>query len=292
MKRFLDRSNDRCLPQDYRGDVMVWDIDKTYLDTHFSSLRGLAAIPFDMAIDKESIPGAVPLLRALRRGVSERSALTPLYFVSGSPIQMRGVIQRKMTIDGVDFDGITFKDQLGLLRRGRVRAIKAQVGYKLLALLLYRREIPDGARWWFFGDDVESDAEVFSIFGRVMAGLRDRALEAELEEHQVEAPEREAILEALSGLPITENPVERAFIHLTRGSDPARFHGPNEVAVRSFLQAALVLAHLDKIRPEAVSTVAGDLRARHVPEARIEEEISDAHIRLAVPEQTLRFARR
>jgi hypothetical protein len=81
-----DRSNDRRLPPDYTGDVLLWDIDKTYLDTHFSSWRGLLAIPFDMAVDKRAVPGAVPLLRALRRGPGERSVLVPLYFVSGSPV--------------------------------------------------------------------------------------------------------------------------------------------------------------------------------------------------------------
>src|SRR5687767_10422110 len=119
----IDRSNDRRIPSDYRGDVLVWDIDKTYLDTRFSSWRGLAAIPFELAIDKEALPGAVPLLRALRRGPGDRTALVPLYFVSGSPPQLRRVIERKMILDGVEFDGITFKDQLGLLRSGRVRAI-------------------------------------------------------------------------------------------------------------------------------------------------------------------------
>ena len=51
-----------------------------------------------------------------------------------------------MTIDGVEFDGITFKDQLALAKQRNFAAIRKQVGYKLTALLLYRAEVPNAAR--------------------------------------------------------------------------------------------------------------------------------------------------
>ena len=139
MSLLIERTNDRKFAPEFSGDVFVWDIDKTYLDTHFSSFRGLLSIPLEFAIDKRAMPGAVPLLRALRRGPGEHSAVNPLYFVSGSPQQLRSVIERKMLLDGVDFDGITFKNQWGLVRAGRGREIKEQVGYKVAALLLYHR---------------------------------------------------------------------------------------------------------------------------------------------------------
>src|SRR5437868_8900070 len=97
----IQRSNERRLTAEYRGDILLWDIDKTYLDTRFSSMRGLLAIPFEFAIDKRTIPGAAVLLRALRRGSGEESALVPLYFISGSPPQLRRVVERKMLLDGV-----------------------------------------------------------------------------------------------------------------------------------------------------------------------------------------------
>ena len=65
---FLQRANERRLDPDYTGEILLWDIDKTYLDTHCSSWRGLARIPFELAIDKVTVPGSVPILRALRRG--------------------------------------------------------------------------------------------------------------------------------------------------------------------------------------------------------------------------------
>ncbi|MEO1234782.1 MAG: hypothetical protein AAFZ18_38405, partial [Myxococcota bacterium] len=137
--KYLERSNDRTLAPDYRGPVFVWDIDKTYLETRFSSARSVARIPFEVAVDKLTVPGAVPLLRALRRGAGSTSAAVPLYFVSGSPLQIRSVIERKMDLDGVGYDGLTFKDQLGLFLRGRGSYIRQQVGYKLRALLLTKQ---------------------------------------------------------------------------------------------------------------------------------------------------------
>lgn len=290
--RFLQRSNDRTLPGDYRGDVLLWDIDKTYLDTHFSSWRGLAAIPFEFALDKETVPGAVPLLRALRRGAGEESALVPLYFVSGSPLQLRRIIERRMTLDGIEYDGITFKDQLGLLLEGRPRAIVEQVGYKLSALLLYRRELPDGARWLLFGDDVEADAEVFALFGEVCAGLRGEALEGRLRRLGVHRSDVAGVLELCRDLPVTEDPVERIFIHLERGTDPAAFAGSAVVATRSYLQTALVLADAGRVRPAAVTAVAMDLRRRGVTERRLEADVDDAVVRLTVPRALAALTRR
>jgi hypothetical protein len=288
----IHQTNDRRLPAGYTGDILVWDIDKTYLDTRFSSLRGLAAIPFEFAIDKRSIPGAAPLLRALRRGPGSKSALVPLYFISGSPPQLRSVIERKMMIDGVEFDGITFKDQLGLLLKGKVGAIRAQIGYKLKALLLYRREVPDGGRWLLFGDDVEYDAEAFTLFGRICAGLRGEMLSSALRERQVAEDDVAKIQELAETQPIAaKDPVERVFIHLEAGRDPASFTDPRIVPTRSFLQTALVLAGMGRISEEAIAAVAKDLRLRHVSEAEVIAHVDDAVARLSVSPALAKWVR-
>jgi uncharacterized protein DUF2183 len=289
----IHQTNDRRLPADYTGDILVWDIDKTYLDTRFSSLRGLMAIPFEFAVDKRAIPGAAPLLRALRRGPGKASMLVPLYFISGSPPQLRSVIERKMTLDGVEFDGITFKDQWGLLKKGKVRAIKAQVGYKLKALLLYRRELPDRARWLLFGDDVEDDAAAFVLFGRIAAGLRGTMLRDALEQNRVSEEDIARIDELAETLPIAErDPVERIFIHLERKTEPSAFPDPRIAPTRSFLQTALVLSAMGRISGEAVSTVAKDMRLRHVPEAEIASHLGDAIARLGITQELASPARR
>ena len=291
-KSFLDlleHSNHRTLPADYSGDVLLWDIDKTYLDTRFSSWRGLAAIPFELAIDKQSIPGAVPLLRALRRGPGPGSALVPLYFVSGSPVQLRRVIERRMTMDGVDFDGITFKDQLGLVLRGR--SPKRQIGYKLTALLLYRGALPPGAGWLMFGDDAEQDATIFALFGEICAGLRDQALDKRLTSHGVAKDAATTILELAAGLPVTDDPVDRIFIHLDRGSSPSDFSDPRTIPTRSYLQTAACLRHMGRIGDGDVAAVAKDLRRRGRPEVQITADLEDARRRLGVPVPILDLAR-
>jgi hypothetical protein len=288
----LDFKNDRTLAPDYAGDVLLWDIDKTYLDTHFSSLRGLAAIPFEFAIDKESIPGAVPLIRALRHGPGSTPAIVPLYFISGSPKELRAVIERRMVNDGVDFDGVTFKDQLGLLLRGRPRGLTEQVGYKLTALLLYQRAMPPGARWLLFGDDVEADAQVFLLFDEVCAGLRGAALCQRLVRLGVDARDIDHIDALQHDLATVENAVTRVFVHLARQSDPQRFTDPRLVPTRSYVQTALVLFTLGRIQPEAVSAVAHAVRRRGMPEATLQAHLSDAATRLGVPPEALALARR
>jgi hypothetical protein len=279
----IDRTSHRSLGASYAGDVLIWDIDKTYLDTRFSSLRGLLSIPFELAIDKQALPGTVPLLRALRRGPGERSAIVPLFFVSGSPPQLRSIIERKMTLDGVGFDGITFKDQWGLLKRRRPRAIKHQVGYKLLALLLYRLDASAGARWLLFGDDVEQDAEVFRLFGEVCGGLYGDQLDDRLRTMGTDEPERRACLEVAERLEPGDDPVLRIFIHLASGRSPNQ-RNDNVVETRSFLQTALVCAQLERLNPRDLPAVAEDLRRQRVPERHIVRDLHDARDRLGVPE--------
>lgn len=288
---FLHQSNDRRLAPDYRGDILVWDIDKTYLETSFSSLRGLIAIPFEFAVDKRSLPGAVRLIRALRHGPNPTSALVPLYFVSGSPPQLREVIEQKMTLDGVEYDGITFKDQWGLLKAGRARDIKAQVGYKLQALLNYHRQFPAEARYLLFGDDVEEDAESFLLFGQICTGLRGADLEARLAKLKVSPADVSEVLRLADALTTRSDPVERIFIHLTNKSDPSRYESRRVVATLSYVQTAMVLVELGKIRPEAVSAVAKDLRRRMVSEYTISQHIEDAEARLGVSRETTLLAR-
>jgi phosphatidate phosphatase APP1 len=275
-----DRSNDRVLPRGFSGDIFVWDIDKTYLDTHFSSWRGLLRIPFELAIDKVAIPGSVPLLRALRRSTAPEPA--PLYFVSGSPKQLRRTIERKMTLDGIGFDGITFKDQWGLFRTGRWRDLESQFGYKLIALLGYARAFDDAGRWWMFGDDVEQDAAVFAMFGRVLSGLRDRALKAELSALGVHRADQEEILALTAGLAVRPaDPVARIFILAHRRPD-AEPDDPRVVIMPTFLAGALELAHLGIVPPNTVSAVAKDLRSRNIPERALELSVRGARRRSAL----------
>lgn len=281
---FLQRSNDRTLPADFAGDVFVWDIDKTYLDTHFSSLRGLLAIPFEWAVDKRALPGTVPLLRALRHGPGEESALSPLYFVSGSPPQLRTVVEKKMLLDGVQPDGITFKDQWGLVKARTPQAIVEQVGYKLKALLLYRKELPPGARWFLFGDDSERDLDAFLTFGQICAGLRGPALAERLMTLGCWRPDVDKVVTLADATPVVDDPVVRVFIHEVRGhprlgSQSAFSRDARVVKAPSFLEHALVLRQLGRIRAADVRAVFQDVVRAGVDTAPL---LVDARERLGV----------
>lgn len=282
--RFLNQTNSRVLPPDYAGPVLICDIDKTYLSTRFSSIRGLMGIPFEFALDKEPIDGVVATLRAWRRGPTSDFGVTPLYFISGSPKQLRPVIEKRMLLDGIEYDGITFKDQLGLLLRGKPKGIVEQIGYKLTSLLLYASKFPVGCEWYFFGDDVERDAEVFRLFGRVCGGLKGSALSSELERLGVANRDITNIIKLSSELAYTRDPVRSIFIHLATGKEPQTPEDPRVYLTRSYLQTAMVLARDGLVRAETVGTVARELRLRGTQESQIEFYRADAQSRFEIGE--------
>jgi hypothetical protein len=255
----IDRTQERSYPEDFSGPIFIWDIDKTYLATEIHNWRGLLAVPFELAVDKRDIAGTAALLRALRRGNAPEglTAQNPIYFVSASPPQLRGVIQKKMLIDGVEFDGISFKDQLALVLRGQFGKLREQIGYKLAALLMNRRELPEGADEYLFGDDSEADGTIYALYGDVCAGrIRGDALVAILLRLAVRREDAERIAALAEGLPVRDR-VKAAFINLEVRKNPRRFqhHGRVHPCFDS-IQTALVLHEKGLIPVRGVVEVA------------------------------------
>ena len=235
--------------------IYRWDLDKTYLQTDFDSLGALLRTAFQRAADKVNVPGSAELLRSLRADAAGRALI---YFISGSPSQMRGVLTEKLQLDGIHFDGFILKDNLGNLLRGRFKAIKEQVGYKLPAILNARADAPIEARETLFGDDAERDAFVYSLYGDLVAGrIPPEVLTQVLDISGVYPDGREAIRKGLEGVP-TCDPVERVIIHLDRKSPPVHFdaYGPRVVPVYNYFQAALVLFQDGRLKPRAVGRIA------------------------------------
>src|SRR5207237_1725707 len=145
--------------------IFRWDLDKTYLRTDFSSLRALLRTALEKAEEKQNVPGTAALLRELRAAGKHG-----IFFISGSPREMRKVIERKLRIDGVEVDGLTFKPNLQNLLRGRFRALREQVSYKLPALLEARAQIGASVPETLFGDDAEADAFIYSLYADFLAG--------------------------------------------------------------------------------------------------------------------------
>ncbi|MBL0216389.1 MAG: hypothetical protein IPQ07_21210 [Myxococcales bacterium] len=218
-----------------------WDLDKTYLRTEFDSFVDLAKSAIETAADKQAYPGATALLRALKHDGNR------ICIVSGSPTQMRQVLAAKLALDGIDYDEFVLKNNLKNILKGRFRALRAQVPYKLPAML--RSRIGAAAlSETLFGDDAEADAIIYCLYADLLAGkvsLQD--LERVLTATRAYDDDAERILDLARRVP-KGDVVHRIFIHLDRRSPPVGFRrfGPRLVPVFNYFQAALVL-YEDKV---------------------------------------------
>jgi len=291
----IHRQSYRTLEPDWVGEVFVADIDRTYLATQISSMKGMARIPFERAADKEDIAGMARLFREIRRGPGPEGRQTPLFFVSASPAQLRPVIERKMMLDGIGFDGTTFKNWTGVFRKLRLRRLREQVGFKLTALLAGRAELPAGAIENLIGDDLETDPVTYALYADVLAGrisLED--LPRILALNGVMESDAEAIVRARRELSPGRG-VKRAFIRMERNADPDVFleYGYGVVGCRGPFQMAAVLMREGNVSEDGVVRVAGALLQRGLPPAELSARLRDLCRRaLLSPDETLALAQR
>lgn len=244
---------------DYRGDVLVWDLDRTYLRTEFESLRDLIRTALQKAKDKVAYPGASALMRALRNGPD--GTKRPIYFVSASPPQIRKVVHEKFALDRVEVDGVYFKDNIRNVRPSRLKRLREQTGYKLLALLDLRKRLPPGATLTCFGDDMESDALIYSLFAELEERwIRGTALVEFLAKQGVFHDEAVRIAWRARNLPKREG-VRRIFINSHGKDDPRYFRrfGTRVTATRNYFQTAVVCAFDATIGAEGVASVGQEL---------------------------------
>jgi len=217
--------------------VFRWDLDKTYLRTEFDSLGDLVRSAIETASDKKAYPGATALLRALRTEGHR------ICIVSGSPTQMKAVLAAKLALDGIEYDEFVLKDNLRNILRGRFRALRAQIPYKLPALLESRGAAPPAPAETLFGDDAEADAIVYCLYADLLAGRVPLAdLERILAAARAYPDEIGKCLDLARRAP--KGPVvRRILIHLDRRSPPQGFRrfGSRLVPVYNYFQAALVL---------------------------------------------------
>ncbi len=246
------------------GRVYRWDLDKTYLRTEFETVTGLVRTAFERAHAKQNVPGTAALIRELRRSRSD-GAPSRVFFISGSPRQMRNVIEQKLKLDGVQWDGLVLKPNVENLLRGRFRAIKEQVGYKLPVLLESRAGMEPPSPEIMFGDDAEWDAFVYSLYADIIAGRVERSdIERTLQVARVYPDARERIFAALEKVE-QGDPVRRVFINLDRRTPPTRLseYGSRVVPIYNYFQAALVLGEMGDLDAYAVIRVALEMVNRH-----------------------------
>lgn len=236
--------------------VFRWDLDRTYLDTDITSVRGMIRTAFEQAAQKQSIPGAPALLR----GLVDHDPGCRVAIISGSPIQMRDVLEEKLALDGIRFDALVLKDNLGNLRRGRFRAIRGQLGYKLPHLLEQRGGLGKGVRETLFGDDTEVDALVYALYAEAIAGrVSEDDLARVMEAGGAYPDSIDAALRALRRIGHADA-VEDIFIHADRGIPlkAYRLMGERVIPVHSWFQAALVLWLRGRLGAAHVVEVARD----------------------------------
>ena len=260
----LCRENNRTFPESFDGFVCIWDIDKTYLESDIDSLRGLLKIPFEFAIDKRTVPGADNLLRLLRRPKGIRRS-NGLYFVSASPNQLRHTIERKMLLDAVEHDGITLKNWTAIVRKRTFAKLREQIGYKLSALLLGRKELAACHREILFGDDSEADALIYTVYADICAGrLRGSFLRSTLLQQGVAHEDAHYVDTLCAPLP-ERDCVERIFIHIEKEASVSNFDAwnPRLVACRDTFQMALMLLADDDIDASDLAAQATFLHSEH-----------------------------
>lgn len=245
--------------------VARWDLDKTYLRTEFDSLGDLLRTAIERPDQKRTVPGAASLLRELG------AAGAQIHILSGSPRQLRGRIEEKLRLDGARFASLTLKPNLENILKLRLRAVRDQLGYKLPALLRSRVAVSQTLRdplempEVLLGDDAESDAFVYCLYGDLVAGLIDEVALAEIMRRG--RAYEDSITEALRLVALVPKApiVERILIHLDRQSPPSRFtvYGARVVPFYNYLQAAFVLAEDGRLPPAGVVRVAAELVIEH-----------------------------
>lgn len=249
--------------EDSYEEVYVWDLDKTYLDTSWGSLKELWRTALEKAGQKRNVPGTKSLVRALKASWErERGGRPfPIYFITASPPQMEGKIREKLELDEILPLGSFYKDNLRNLRPKRLWRLTQQVGYKLQALLELRSRLKDDVRQVLWGDDSESDAVIYSLYSDICARRHsEKELLEVLRGLRVVGEQTDTILELQDQIPV-HDPVEKIYINLATDTDPDYYlrFGRRMVPTYNTFQAALDLLQDGRLDSEQVVAVAQDM---------------------------------
>jgi hypothetical protein len=255
-----------------------WDLDKTYLRSEFDTLRQLWRTARETGADKVEVPGVIEVLKGLRAAADRHGRPLTVLFVSASPPQIGQAIRDKLRLDGVPYDGIVFKDQLQLLRRGKFANLREHAGFKLGELFQGRAASGRPAREVLFGDDWEADPVTYSLYADVVSGaLSIEEFEPLLLRVGVDpgvVPDLCVLAAQVAGW----GGVDRICINLERRTPPVTFarFGARLAPTFNYFQTALVLAADGWLDPDDVVAVAAGLvaRASYTPR-RLENSLAD-----------------
>lgn len=246
------------------AEVYVWDLDKTYLDTTFETVRGLFKTALEKAFQKRNIPGTSTLVRALRnhwQEVHRGEKDFPIYFITASPPQLERKIHEKLNFDGIYPFGLFCKDNLKNITPSRLRRLTQQVGFKLQSLLQLRLHLAENVKQVLWGDDSEADAIIYSLYSDLCARRFEEEEIAEiLRYHKVTGQQVDAILRLLEDIP-KQDPVERIYINLASDTDSEYYlkFGRRILPTSNSFQLALDLFQDRRLSSLQVVKVAKDL---------------------------------
>jgi len=218
--------------------VFRWDLDKTYLKSEFDSFGDLVKAALETAQDKQAYPGARALLRALSRHHGHRICI-----ISGSPTQMKRVLAAKLALDGIKYSEFVLKNNLKNMVRGRFRALRSQIPYKLPVLLESRAQLVETPPETLFGDDAEADAIIYNLYADLLSGaVSSSELERVLQAARAYPDQIEHTLELVERLERADS-VKRILIHLEARTPTANYtkFGSRTVPIFNYFQAALIL---------------------------------------------------
>lgn len=248
-------------------EVYIWDLDKTYLDTTFETMKGLIRTAFEKGHQKKNIPGTAALVRALKEVWQKKhnSPYLPFYFITGSPPQMEPKIKEKLQLDGLEPTGIFFKDNMQNLKPKRLWRLTKQVGFKLQSLMQVRQRLNEDVRQIMWGDDSESDAVIYSLYSDICARrLNETEIRKALKFYHVVGSQVDTILELQSQLPL-HDPVEKVYINLAVDTDAEYYlkFGRRVIPTYNSFQSALDLFQDQRIEAPQVVQVAQDLMTNY-----------------------------
>ena len=244
-------------------EIYVWDLDKTYLDTRFQSLRDLWKTIIERAFQKKNVPGTSSLVRALQDFWQQETSDThlPIFFITASPPQLERKIFEKLEIDGIQPFGAFFKDNLKNLTPKRFWRLNKQVGYKIQSLMQLRLKLREDVRQVLWGDDSESDAIIYNLYSDICSRRRSRGeLKKILKHLSVSSDQIDTILQLQSGVPKMD-PVDKIYINLADDTDPEYYlkFGRRTVATTSTLQIAFDLYQDRRLSATQLVRIAQDM---------------------------------
>lgn len=218
--------------------ALIWDLDKTYLDTRFESVGALLKIPFESAEEKISYRSVTAFLSVLKNGFARNGGCN-LTFISASPKFMRQTIHRKFELDGLEVDALILKSPKRALLRRKWILLRNHVNYKVAHLLQMAQDNPD---WNFFcfGDDWELDVLIYILFRDLLNGTISRSTYGLIMKRMGLDDELTDQLWAKS-LPVRGSAAEvRVFMHRVkyRPLEILKYAGPEVYAYDSYLQLA------------------------------------------------------